>query len=549
MSQDARKSCVRTDAVLAVHLDGDLWPADDDRASIGYAFVSDDSLHEHLRGCGTCQLALQRARRLDAALASTAGRDLAQHGPAEDLGARLLQRAAAAARAADAPRAPVEAAARAGVGAWLGGGLVAAAAAVTLYLLAAADSNTDPTADPTADLTAGPRTSTDEAARRTAPPRRDGVAAGRAATREPDDAQAPRVDAPTTASSLPAASPAAQAASARLPRSLASRLRSERRRGAPAAGQRARTDAELAAQVAQRELDAAARLAAAEQLAVRTRAGSANARRAFDELVVALSACGDQSEREVFAHAALLDAVRARTPLLVRLEHRLAELCSGRGDALGRRGEAAVLVAARVGTARLDVAVRRVLRRRPAAAASVAAALRCGARVDGAAALLLGCWHDQIALGNQENAPRWATFWFAHQAETTFDQLPAELRSERTAAARERCLLAMGAVPDDSTVALLLARLASPRYSEACAAACAVAMLPHRALEPLTRTAKGHDQSLLRAALARAGLPAARPWVRALGLDARQRELLRSATLQRFPEVAAWFRNGHALGD
>ena len=94
--------CSRTNAVLAVHLDGDLEPTPPlDREPFGYGFVSDDSLHHHLRECATCQLALQHARRLDATLAAMAGRTVANHAAQqresmEALSERLLLRATAA---------------------------------------------------------------------------------------------------------------------------------------------------------------------------------------------------------------------------------------------------------------------------------------------------------------------------------------------------------------------------------------------------------------------------------------------------------------------
>jgi hypothetical protein len=109
---------------LAVHLDGDLALEAFDREAyepLGYGFVCDDSLHTHLRECATCQTALQRARRLDAALATMAGRAVADQAAIsgcslEQLSEQWLNCAALAAAgqapvAADAARASQQVAA------------------------------------------------------------------------------------------------------------------------------------------------------------------------------------------------------------------------------------------------------------------------------------------------------------------------------------------------------------------------------------------------------------------------------------------------------
>ena len=57
-------SCPWHDTILAVFLDGDLVPGQGEEAA------------RHRNDCDDCQLALRQARRLDAALASNAGREL-----------------------------------------------------------------------------------------------------------------------------------------------------------------------------------------------------------------------------------------------------------------------------------------------------------------------------------------------------------------------------------------------------------------------------------------------------------------------------------------
>ncbi|MFN3240748.1 MAG: hypothetical protein ACE37K_04460 [Planctomycetota bacterium] len=571
MSHEARQICARTNAVLAVHLDGDLWPTDLDRETFGYAFVSDDSLHAHLRECATCQQALQRSRRLDAALASTAGRELSQHDDLDALGDRWLQnaRVAAAARPDDDIALPVGADAAGfdlrseDVGSrhpssqnlssieppspgrrttWLAAGLLATAAAATWLCLLSPERSVDAGGDRPGNPQ--DRSGREVVARAALVALAPILGTARTSAVGPDAMGPSR---PSAASPMPTAHH-------HLPLSLAGRMRADRERNELLPEQRSWSLADLSARIARRSLDVPERLAAAERLVRRTRPGSPSARAATDHLLEALAACGDRSEHELLVHEELLDSVRSHSSLMVRLEHRLSTIrgATGRDDRDGeleRSEQAAVLVAARVGTSRLDLALRRAVRRRPQVAEVVAASLRCGARIDGAPELLLDCWHDQVALGRHANAPRWASFWFTGQAASTFTQLADVLRATRSTKARERCLLAMGVVGDDSTVKLLLARLVSPRRGEACAAACALAMLPHRVLEPLLPKARGDDQSLLRAALARAGVPAAQSWIRPLGLSRPQQCLLRDASLERFPEVVAWFRNGYAIGD
>jgi hypothetical protein len=107
----------------------------------------------------------------------------------------------------------------------------------------------------------------------------------------------------------------------------------------------------------------------------------------------------------------------------------------------------------------------------------------------------------------------------------------------------------MGCVHDGSTLAPLLAELAAPRRVEACAAACGLATLPHRVLKQLLSQAKLEQSGLLRAALARAGMPQANRWIQALALSKPQLRLMRTGPVTRFSEVAAWFRNGLLTAD
>ena len=543
--------CSRTNAVLAVHLDGDLEPTPPlDREPLGYGFVSDDSLHHHLRECATCQLALQHARRLDATLAAMAGRTVANHAAQqcvsmEALSERLLARATAAFQqnasssrsdnattpavamastsddatvvAASGARLPdnqlpdnQDVAARHGshqhaaesgrnrhiapqmpsaAGTWIAAaGILAACFATFLCIDTATAHATEDTA------------------------RNQGTTSNQVAGTEPESGQ--------VAAPAPASIASEEGILATRGSSLAQHLQAVRNRELPEQGTTA--PRELAERIHDRQRDVADRLAAGQQLLRAIRPGSMAAREAADEFFLALAACGDRNQAEIALHGQLLEELRANGAMLVRLEHRLASVparnerseaasatavdaanrdvssrdASATGDAidgLTATSLAAIVVAARVENDRLDLALRRALRRNGAVAEVLAGALRCGIRVTGATELLLDCWHDEVAIDRQADSPQWAEFWFRGQATTTFDQLSVVLSSTHSMDARVRCLLAMGCVHDHATLPHLLAGLASPRRAEAYAAACGLASLPHRVLKPIVAQAKQQD--------------------------------------------------------
>ena len=599
---DPRPTCARTDAVLAVHLDGDLEQERFDREAcepLGYGFISDDSLHSHLRECAICQTALHRARRLDAALASMSGRavseQVAKTGLSMDeLGDQWLQCAALAAsestgagrtdeadwngdqeedvvrsedsvgsedvvrsedldwlfdRAiresqqtdahADGARKPSR------TGTWIAlAGTLAACLATWLcisHFHEASGSGGDGEALASAAVgepsAPDPRVGSGLLAGQVAIPAMI-AAQHRAAVLAHDALEARRELAPTTENPV---------ATRRW--SLARSMHAARNRDL--IEQRTLTAADLSQRVGDRNLDAAERLDAAQRLLRATRAGSTAARHATDHVLLALAGCGDLDRREVALHQELLDEVRSNGSVLVRLEHRLASLPTRNRDRseLSQQALAAIVVAARVENDRLDQGLRRALRRNDAIADVVAAALRCGVRQQGTTQLLLDCWHDQVAIGKQQNTDRWAEFWFRGQADETFAELARVHQSSHSSQERIRCLLAMGCVHDDSTVKPLLAGLVAPRRLEACAAAIGIASLPHRVLKNLLPKAKAQEAGLLRAALARAGMPHAKRWLQTLALSKPQLELMRRGPITRFSEVAAWFRKSALTAD
>lgn len=319
--------------------------------------------------------------------------------------------------------------------------------------------------------------------------------------------------------------------------------------------QRTASPSELAVRLANRQLSVPDRLAAARRLIQATRTGSMDARRATAELLAALASCGDNDNHELTVHEQLLDMLRSNSSLLVRVEQRLiATLELKDFDAASIETFGAIVVAARLDNKRLDSVLRRTLRRHEQVGDAIASGLRCGVRLHGSAKLLLNCWHDQVASGSQENTPKWAAFWFRGQSLASFAEL-AQLRlTSRSHDDRVRCCLAMGCVDDDSTLAALLTALKSPRRDESCAAAWGIASLPHRVLKQLLPKANAPNSdmrlaSMLRAALARAGMRQANPWLKQLALSKPQLRLLRSGPLRRFPEVVAWFRSGLPVAD
>ena len=103
MSAPDDNGCNRTDAVLALYLDGDIGVGNADDS--GFELVCPDTLANHLADCELCQLALQRARRLDAVLAEQAGRSMSLTAAGEPRTEADVDRlfAAVAERAAENP--------------------------------------------------------------------------------------------------------------------------------------------------------------------------------------------------------------------------------------------------------------------------------------------------------------------------------------------------------------------------------------------------------------------------------------------------------------
>lgn len=543
--------------MLALHLDGDLAPdfaagGDDDH---GYAFACGDSLREHLRDCPRCQTALRRARRLDAALAQAAGATaasrwgLAAHGAAEAR-ERLEQRwfaAVSAAAAAVPPAGPPPAALPAAVGG--GRSLVAGtraaaddraarrrllargvlpltfAAAVTFALAAVL---LQPMPRPLVGLPPL------EIADVHLPPAATPIA------------PAPAAPAPAPTQYTAAAIQHLRAADRR----LGERRQNEHAVGTPHPDERpAAAPEELGRRFTDGRLDPAERLRAFDRLLEVARGAGADALLARTACIEQLAGGGDGGDGLLRGEA--YTRLRTSPGMLGELRSRLIRLDAdpdGGGQPF-RAAMATVFVASNIADRELDQWLRRVVRHRPDLVTGVLAAARSGLRPHGTATLLLDLWALLDARGAVADEATFAATWFVGQPAVVLAEVGELLRTSRSAPTRQRCLLALGHAADDTTVPVLLRTMRTAARGEALTAAFALGTLPHPVLAPLADDA-ADDDWLLHAALARAGLPAARAWLEAL--DLRPHELARfaRATLADWPGVAPWFRDrAPQLGD
>lgn len=460
--------CSRTDAVLARHLDGDLGErsGEDRDASDGYAFVSADRLHEHLRECAICQTALRRARRLDASLANAAGAELAAHAQRHGASLAVLEQrwfagvtAALASTAAPRTAATLARPAHTSV-------LPLLLLAACLVVLA--------------------------------------TLRGGAAT------EAPSIDGLRDSLAADATGPAVPMQSVTLPADALQRWR--RRQNSADPDQSASLPLhELRRRLVDDQLDSRERLHTARQLLTAAAPLAGQNRSALAALVEALAAHGDQTPALQQLHGELLDLVRAAPHACGAMLSHLHALAVPR-QVIGRSELAFVVVSARLGTPGLDAALRRLVRRHHDLAPLIASALR-GAERARPAALLLNLWHDLAALGAIADDERTAVAWFVGQPASMFADLMAELRDCADAPRRRRCLLALGCADDARPLPTLLGWLDSPHFDDAHTAAFAIGCLPRHVLLTLLEAAGKPEAFLLRAALLRADLPAARRWL------------------------------------
>jgi hypothetical protein len=574
-----RPTCLKTDAVLAIYLDGDV-----EMDASGFEFACVEALTQHLRECHTCQRELQRARRLDAMLAENAGRMIASHanqgdrkprelnprglnprGQLDELATRWF--VAVAEQATPTPQAPGShnfafAKPRRWVGevlapllhphapllaACLGG---VALVIGTWWLGQSNGRQLAPTSERRVSeggvshappLAASKGSSVAELAhqgRRIAqstlpkPSERLGAGLGAGLQADPQAGASPRPSAIVVANDA------------------------ARRRPTTNLPQPVIDPVDQLRHLADVTLPTPLRIAAVKVLLLTLRPGSANGPMLLASLMqtmaagqVGTNATDSSLAADRGAMAALHAEVRQDAWFVAQLRTSLQRLdhpkVTPNLDDL-----AVVTVAARLGLRELDTALLRAVRRHEQLVPALAAALRTNLRPQGAASLLLDAWGERAERGGQTDEETAAQVWFAGQPEAIFDEVRTELVAARSSPRRVRCLLALAHSPTAQCLDVLVAWTAAGCRAEAYAAAFALAQLPTRWLRPLVaRAALEHDAFLLRAALARAGVREASPWLESLGLSARELDLLRDSGFAQFPTVADWFRDRGSLGD
>lgn len=480
----ASTPCPRTDAVLALHLDGDLGgPLRPDES--GYEFVCPQTLTEHLRDCEPCQRALRRARRLDAALAEAAGRRAAT---ATD-GRALDDLLALAQSAWAAPLGETAAVADPGEPGGRLWPLRLACAAVLLLPAVLWPTLLWPPLQRALELsialTSTPSTS----------PAPDLVA---------NAADDPGVDAPDVGPDI--APDEALYVASDAPRRL-------RRSTVAAAEAPPEPVPAPLATLADANAAPALRLLAGQHLLRALETDPTSLRELAPLLTSALAAVPSAplaaaADSPATDLAAELSAAAATSPRYVAWLRQTLQQVANTTSAPGLAEQADLVVAARLGNRELDAAVVRVVRRWSDLAPVLAAALRTAPdRCPGRAELRLDAWQALAVRGDQDDGIDSARLWFGGAPAATFAELSEQLAGARTAARRLRCLLAMGCCVDGRTLQPLLQQLESARLDDGLAAAYALAHLPHRDLTPLVSGARSdRDAWLLRAALTWAGL-------------------------------------------
>ncbi len=495
--------CARTDAVLALYLDGDV--DGDGLESSGFGLVCGASLRDHLLACATCRTQLLRARRLDARLATQAGRAV-DGDELEQLATRWF------AALEPIPTTPRRA-------------TFARAAGLALLLLL-------PLAIAAFWWWTGTPSQAATVPMPATPPPTESTPVEPAAT---GPVLTPPTTPPQAAGDILIASDAPQRR-ARQPRADAA--------------QRAPAPADLQSILVDACLPATERLTATERLvAVAAGGRRTEGAAAFAALLAALAALGDRDGDQCAFHRRALDVVRNEAHLLGQVLADLQRLDTRRGSPA--RGDLALLtVAARLGDRALDLAIERAVRRHPDLADPLAAALRCDVRAAGGASLLLDIWQDLTARGELAGDAAGPCAWFAGQPLAVFDEVERILRTTRSAPRRVQCLLALGQGSSERSLAVLCEHVRQAPFLEAHAAAFALSQRPRSQLEPLVARARDDDSYLLRAALALAAVPEAVAWIDALALGEAERALLANASFPDFPRVASWFRDRtFALGD
>ncbi|MEM7202149.1 MAG: hypothetical protein AAF628_17910 [Planctomycetota bacterium] len=518
--------CGRSDAVLALFLDGDgVTAAGISQTGTGATGGPSRDLAEHLAGCPVCRQQLARARRLDALLAQTST-------AAPEPERVELWLAEVAARAASPGPLTVPAPVRR-VGVLP---LALGAAAMLLVGFFAAvwlrpERSIDGPGETSAAVAVASPTASSDGSSSNGPPRESA----------PDPAPPP-----IAGIALPRRGPT--------PSREARRLRPRPARSA--AELVARPVAQLVAdlrplQVLRAEalgLPAVPVTAALQVAADRVRASAVMELAQARQLTPVVAFLAAEPAGPTLDRVAA--ALREERPLLDRLRHAVRR---GPGGG-GRRWNQLCRAAAMLGGARLDDALRLAVAGDLGSTESI---VEAQSRLDhrpGRVALLLCLWADLEARGFGRHAAAGAPAkdrvhrWFAGLPAAATTDLVAALRQSHHGEERRRCLLALAARGDPAAAPELMARIGGPRYGEAQLAAFALgrSLDASAAAHAVAGLRRGRRPELLLAALASGRAAAAEPWLDALRVTSEERQLLRLGGFdpESFPIAVALCRRG-----
>ncbi|MHC4812075.1 MAG: hypothetical protein ACYTGW_10130 [Planctomycetota bacterium] len=500
-------SCPYGDDVIAVFLDGDLPQGDQD---------VDHGLVEHLATCPDCQEALQQARRLDAALATSSGVAVDA-----ELAERLLHDALAEA-AADAVTAPDRVQEETGFRLRSVPLLLGAAALVLLgvlidYLLIQGWWD-----------------------RGGASPDKAPLAVQQPAAAGADADVIPLPELPTGARA---------GARRAAPRMLAPQPRARIPEHLVLAAV-LRDDRQLLRQVVLPAL-AVARAPAWRWLRDEARLLHDHVREQAGRKLLRSPRAAARRELLAYLARANQDPVLDRILDRARADTRFVSFVRGelRRDPDGM----ALRAAARLGEPSLDRLLRDACRGKPARCDRLAAALASVEHRAGRTRLLLDLWQALADRGLVSDSNDLVKAWFADLPAATTLELAALARATAKASRRRQCILALGARRDPGALPYLLELVAGPHHGEATLAGHAMSQLRPADVDAqlLALQRRSRRPHLLLAALAGMRSPRVQARLTAMGLTKTEREFLATGrfSLQQFTLAARLFRERRRLTD
>jgi len=213
----------------------------------------------------------------------------------------------------------------------------------------------------------------------------------------------------------------------------------------------------------------------------------------------------------------------------------------------------ALVAAARLGEPGLDRLLRDACRGKPARSNRLAAALASIERRAGRTGLLLDLWQSLQDRGLVRDAGYLAERWFRGLPAVTTLELATVARSTGKASRRRQCITALGARRDSRALPYLLDLIAGPRHGDAVMAAHALAELSPADVDAqlLALHRRSRRPHLLLAALAGMRSPRVQARIQAMELTAAEREFLATGRFnpEQFTLAARLFRERRRLSD